>query len=456
LFFPSFKQGFSQDDYKNLYLSQNIKQVGEAFNIFKQAEYPFYRPLSTQLYFFTAKQIFGFNPLGYHVVNFIIYVFNMLLVYKLIKELTKSKNAAVAGMIFFGINVTHFAPLYSPAYVQELLLVFFTLLTVIFYLKKSLAATLLFFIFALMSKETAVIVPGILALVGLYVNGLSRIKKIIIYLLPFALILGIYLLGHFLFYGLPESASYHLVFGKQNLQITFWYFAWAFSVPNILIDFLLPGLKINPLFFQIAGINGYLTLILFPLLMAYFCFLSAVCAKRQMIMLGFFWFLMGILPLIFFPFHKLAVEQSVSLVGMAIFVGHVFSQCVKKSRLMKAAAIIFMTLYIVFAANSILLAQKSHWLIRSEIVARNTMDFLKNKYPRLEKNKILYFSNGKVKIAAFGSSRQVFQALGEGKGIDLLYGRKITIYFEGVNPLPKKLLQDKNVVMIDAAKLLGY
>src|SRR3989344_2335889 len=296
LFFSGFFIYFHQDDFIHLSYSQTLQQVVEAFNLFGKGAYPFYRPIPTQLYFYINRLIFGLNPLGYHAGNFVLFAVNVFLLYRFVALITKNKRIAALSCVFFGINSTHFAPLFSPAYSHELFYVFFGLLTVSFFYEKKLVKSIIFFILALMSKETAVILPAIIFLVLLYREKSLDFKRTVKILAPYFIVSIIYLFGHFLFYGVASGPSYKLIIGKPSLVILGWYFLWALSTPNILVDFLGSGFRLNSVFWQVAKDHAVIYFVFFPffLLNTFLAFLFFI-KKYALILLGFAWFIIGLI-----------------------------------------------------------------------------------------------------------------------------------------------------------------
>ena len=466
IFSPGFSTYFHQDDFLHLEQSQTPRQLIGAFNLFSKGEFPFYRPIPTQLDFCLGQRIFSLNPFGYHVINFIVFFINIILVYILVSKIVKNKTVGSIASLFFAINSTHFPPLYSPAYVHELLYVFFGLLVVTFYLSYLSSNKLYYyfyslicFVLALMTKETAVILPGILFLCNILLTQKNSLKELIKRLLPFAAILFIYLFGHVFYYGLAQNTSYQVIIGKQNLNILFWYFLWALSVPNILIDFIGPGLKINPVFFAIGNWRSYLFITLIPILLSILFFLILRTFQlnnkllRKYIILGIGWFVIGLIPLIIFPLHKLATEQAFSLVGLSLILGvSVYFNLPRH----KYFALLFSILFLIMATNSIILARKTHWIVRSANQAKNTIDYIQTRVPFLKDSDIIYFKNGEVKLPTYGSSKQIYYALGNGVGLKIIFAKpNLRLYFEDINILPKKL-KSNNIIIIDSSKLLGY
>ncbi|OGG16293.1 hypothetical protein A3D77_02435 [Candidatus Gottesmanbacteria bacterium RIFCSPHIGHO2_02_FULL_39_11] len=462
LFFPSFSTYFHQDDFTHMTYSDTFSKVISSFNLFAKGDFPFYRPIPTQVYFYFLKHFFGLNPFPYHAVNFILFILNILILYRLSTYLTKSSQAGIFSSLFYAVNSTHIAPLFSPAYCHELFLVFFGLLSVYSLATNKTGRSILFFILALMSKETAVVLPGILILTYIYekkkIPSKSEFKKLGI----FILLSVIYFLAHAIFYGFASSSSYKVIIGKATFQILFWYFLWALSVPNIFIDFLLPHLKISPVWHQVAGANSSVFFIFFGVFAVLLFFLMIWSIKYvkgsiYTLFYSLFWFVIALLPLIIFPLHKLATEQALALAGLSIYLGSVLSSAFKEKGLFKIISFLMIVFYLVHASNSILLARRTHWVILSARQAEKTLFALRLKYPILPDDSIIYFKNGEIKIPQYGSAKQIYQALGNGAAINILYNdNKIQSYFEDVKDLPPDVKKSKLVLEFDSSKFLGY
>lgn len=473
LFLPGFSTYFHQDDFIHFSYSQNVHQVISAFDIFHKGEFPFYRPIPTQLYFFLGSILFGYNPLGYHVANFLIFSLNIFLVFRLVKLISKKEVLAVISAVFFAINSTHFAPLYSAAYVHELLYVLFGVLTVDNFVrwmidkqKKNYFISVLFFVLSLMTKETAVILPGIIALAYIFIGKRGKLAVLFKVLFPYASILGIYLFGHLIYYGIASGPSYTFMLGKSTFNILAWYFLWALSTPNILIDFIGPGLRISPVFLQVTQYQGLIYFVLFPLLVILGLVLlvklvklatrSRNWQKLKLPLFGSCWFVTGMVPLVIFPLHKLATEQAFSLVGLSLGLAFLLDVFVYSRSKYRILAFAFIAVYFVIAVNSILLGRRAHWIVRSAQQAKSVIDFMKAGYPNLADNAAIYFKNGEVKISQYGSSRQIYQALGNGVGLKLILNKpNIRLYFEDLGQIPK-VGEAKNMIQIDSSQLLGY
>ncbi len=465
IFYPNFSLYFHQDDFFNFGLSNNLAAVISAFNIFQaHPDFPFYRPIPVQLYFYVLRNLLGFNPQGYHLANYALFALLILLVFRLILKFTNKRLTAIIATVIFAINSTHFAAMASGAYAHEIIFSIFSVLTIYFFLpKKNTPLSLFFLILALMSKEIAVMLPPILSVIlFLRAKSVKQFFNRASTLLPFFLILGVYLIGHFVYYGLPQSSSYQFILGKQNLNILAWYTLWAFSVPNILIDFIGPGLKINPTFSTVAQLNGTIFVAAFSVfvLSAIFLFLKTFekllsnSENLRIILIGLAWFVLGLIPVLIFPLHKLAIEQTFPMIGLILSVSMVISVPLSSKKFTKFIAILAISAYLILATNSIYLARRTHWIVRSANQAKAVIDFLRPKINSMPVDSIIYFADGEIVIPEWGSSKQMYLALSEGRAINIIFNRPdLTVRFASQNdPVPT----GENSLILNSSQFLGY
>ena len=155
-----------------------------------------YRPLS-QVMFAVEKEIFGFNPFVGHLINILLYAFTCMLLFVILMKLFKNYTAErwyltipfVAAMLF-AAHPLHTEVVANIKGRDELLCLFFSLLTVLFslqYLEKRklylLICNVVFFILAILSKENALTFLAIVPLI-LFVFAKPRLKDHVVILLP--------------------------------------------------------------------------------------------------------------------------------------------------------------------------------------------------------------------------------------------------------------------------------
>lgn len=141
----------------------------------------------------------GFNPVLYHLVNVIMHAINGLLVYYFLLRLLKSRTASFIGSLFFLI---HPLQVESVAFVSELrsLLAFsFTMASVLLHMRRrsdnlinktpispAIGSWCLYFL-AVVSKPSAMILPGLIFLIDMGYYKL-HLKKAVITVLPYILL----------------------------------------------------------------------------------------------------------------------------------------------------------------------------------------------------------------------------------------------------------------------------
>lgn len=122
-----------------------------------------YRPLTENVYFWVCWTLFGSNPLGYHVVDLLVFVATAVGVYAIVLAFVRSPWIALGASSLWICSITHFEALaWAAAYAETgaVLCVVFGLLAAIRHRK---LAMLLWYVTALMSNETAIVVPALVA-----------------------------------------------------------------------------------------------------------------------------------------------------------------------------------------------------------------------------------------------------------------------------------------------------
>ncbi len=188
---------FVGDDFTWLRWTATSKLV-DISQFFLSAKGFFYRPLA-KTYFLLVKPIFGLNPAGYHLTDFILHLSCVLGAYLLTLGLTQKKLVAFIASLLFLIHPVNAEAVFWISSTSIILARFFYLWGFIayFYWRNSqkrwknlfFASTLLAFVLGLASHELMVTFPLVLVLYDLV---FKRGKKIAPYL-PFGLLLIAYL-----------------------------------------------------------------------------------------------------------------------------------------------------------------------------------------------------------------------------------------------------------------------
>ncbi|MFH1771752.1 MAG: tetratricopeptide repeat protein [Candidatus Omnitrophota bacterium] len=158
---PSLKNGFIWDDDQYVYKNKAVQmdKQGLKFIWFSYAM-PQYYPIVFSSFWIEHK-LWGLNPFGYHLVNLLLHIINTLLLFCLVKKL--SPRLALLTALLFAV---HPIQVETVAWVTErknLLALLFFLLSTLSYLsfysnrkKRLYLLTMLFFVFALLSKSISV------------------------------------------------------------------------------------------------------------------------------------------------------------------------------------------------------------------------------------------------------------------------------------------------------------
>ncbi len=164
------------------------------------AEYPqaYYRPVLS-LYFILNYKIWGANPTGFHIANIILYAITIIFLYRtgliLFTNSGKKRLISLAGAAVFAVHPVNSA-MAGRAASGEILLGFFIILSLYFFLSERKYLSLFTFAFALLSKETAIMLPFALVILSMARSGL---KKGLTAMIPYIMLIGAYLISRTVF-----------------------------------------------------------------------------------------------------------------------------------------------------------------------------------------------------------------------------------------------------------------
>src|SRR5260221_10960730 len=140
----------------------------------------------------------GLNEAGYHIINVLLHLLNIILVFYTIFLLSNKTGVALIVALLFGIPPMHVESVAWASELKDLLYTFFFLASYILYLKyiksnknKFLFYALLLFMFSLLSKAMAVSLPLLLLLTD-YFKGRKINIKILLEKLPFFILAVIF------------------------------------------------------------------------------------------------------------------------------------------------------------------------------------------------------------------------------------------------------------------------
>lgn len=385
MFYPALGSFFTHDDFYFLKISEasSFKEFAGFFNPVKDDQnIGVYRPLPLRVYYFLGTSVFNLNPLGLRAVSFITFFLDILLVGYLAKLLTKNNKISSLSIFLYAVSVTHFGQIYYVGAFQELLITLLVLSSVIFFVKDKVVLSFIFFILSLMCKETAVTLPGLFVLVFLHqkYTKVSKVsfKKFVISLVPFVLLLGVYLYLKFFHFGTIEGDSYIWDFSPTRAANTvMWYLLWSLNLPETLVDFIGPGLNINPnlMKYWSADIIPIALLFAAQLILIIYAFIKFKIRKNIIfILFCALWFLATISPVIFLPLHKFTYYLTLPLFGVVLFLAKLLEG--RKG----VFCIVFCFVWVFSSILTLRLTVKTNWITQGVKVSERVYVYFKENY----------------------------------------------------------------------------
>ena len=162
-------------DLKNLPLAFTTSVWSFASSDIGATSQPYYRPLFSVLFTINYALFGSGSPFGWHLVNVLIHAVVTLFVFIVCREFTQSRKLALITASLFAVHPVHTESIAWISGVTDPLMSLFLLPSFYFYLRyrKSgkpyfIALTLLLFLLALWSKETAIALPVVIAYCELF------------------------------------------------------------------------------------------------------------------------------------------------------------------------------------------------------------------------------------------------------------------------------------------------
>lgn len=355
----SLKFGFSQDDYYHLSISV-ARNLSDFLGFFNPASHDwiFFRPLSTQLWYFLFSTIFGISsaPFFMHLGAILLHSTNGFLIYSILRRhFHAKKHSALILALLYLISSIHFLSLYYIGATQEILMILFSLLAIDSHLKGSRTQAAIFFFFALLSKELAIrLIPFILVLDLVSKESLvSSLKRI----MPYASLSLIYLAIRYLS-GLTVASEYLVSFSPgTTLATIMWYLLMTLGAPEQILRYGLSGGMIDLAQYLVDyPVLAHLNLLSIALVIV---ILTVSLKKSSFFKTAILW-LIPLFPIIFLPTHRYAHYLDLSFFALLIMLVQL-----PKKRLYLLA------FFFTFAFTTAhLIDYQSHWTISRSIQAR--------------------------------------------------------------------------------------
>lgn len=303
LFSPAIKAFFVSDDFDWVNRVRSLSPLTHNYflsNADGARASGVYRPL-TIISFWANYWLADLNSAFFHLFSIILHALNALLVFYLLKLISKSDVAAIMAGLFFAVLPNHPEAVSWISGRGDVLATFFYLLAVILYVafrQKSggwrLAVSLGCFLLALFSKEMAISLPAVLIAYEIIwqIRNFEKAKQAVLYFLPFIAVLAGYFSLRFyatgLFYGF---------YGNSNLRFSLER-AWEMLGGGWLSNFL----------------NGAQVLVYWPILplaVISLCVLIGALLRaeaRKAYIFGAIFFILALAPVVYLQLNHLTGE----------------------------------------------------------------------------------------------------------------------------------------------------
>ncbi len=424
----SLRYGFSQDDWYFLLISQasSLKEVVQFFSPWHQQGFAFFRPLGTQLYYFLFVASAGLENAPYlmHVFMLLIHTTSAYLAFSLLHKITKDRVLSVWIGVLYASSSAHFLSLFYIAATQQLLSAMLGLLVLNALLDRRPRVAALWMIPALLSKESAIVVPVIAALI-LQLQYRYGIKKIAWRLAPTAAIITIYLLVR-MAAGIVVQSEYHPDFSLKLVSTLRWYYFFGYGAPEELMHYASPGLFIN--FWRyirdlgpLAIISTFTTIVLtLTGMVVMLCSLIAGTGiSRRHLILYILWWLTGIGLIMWYPDHRYPHYLDLALIPMLL----ILTQSVKGGW-----RVLIGVLFLASSWAAINISEDHHWTTKRAVEARSQTAFI------LESGSCAA-PNGVVFEGALNDMQEISYALSLANGPRVICDNPtLPVYYEGLYP----------------------
>lgn len=319
---------FLWDDEGAILTNKYIHEWGYFLNFFSEGMFAgsgslsyYWRPVVLSI-FSIEWHIFHEWVVGYHIVNILLHTIDAILIFYLFRLIFYREMLAFAAALFFAIHPLQTEAVTYISGISDPLVTFFILFGTVTYIKAKegsvherlfLLATLLSFIFALMSKESAIMMPGILFLSDLFTRrnlapSWYNIKTSLEKLYPLFLVLALYIISRLTILNfvkdLPTSP---LSIPLYERTLTFFhafsiYIRLLFAPFHLHMEWALP---VEKTIFSVPVLIGIFFVVIFLTL------IITQYKKRPEVSFGLMWFLIALSPSmnIFIPTTALLSEH---------------------------------------------------------------------------------------------------------------------------------------------------
>ena len=448
LYYPAIFTYFSQDDFFHFKVSLTDGSIHQFINLFgfhpfSERGIAFYRPIFREGLFNIFYSLFDLNPYPFRILQFLLLFLNSFLAYHLITKFFNNKYLSFFVAFFYAVSPAQVSPLYYLAGgIQVLGATTFLLLTLLL-TYKNLFLSFFIFLLALASHELTSIAPFLITVLLFIRYPFKKALRGVWKVLPFFIVLFIYLYLEITKIGFSASEKqYQVIFSlKTILNSYMWYAGWALGLPEMLIDFVFPGFKLNPSLMRYWGFYYYIifsaffiSLLLLLTGSIYLLIKNYKLFFDKKFLFFVFWFIFSLVPVILLPLHKSTQYLETGLVAFWTIIGLIIFNIYQLKTLRIFCVILVISLF-TLSATSAILQRTTYWAAERGKYAKKLIKQVTTAYPILPKGAIIYFKNDPnypyLTKEWGGTSKQASIILNGSDAIQLLYkDSSLQVFYE--------------------------
>jgi hypothetical protein len=207
-----------------------------------------------------------------------------------------------------------------------------------------------------------------------------------------------------------------------------WYGLWSFNIPEMFVDFIGPGLRLNPNLLKywrgetltiVFLFFSSIVLIVFSLLKNW----KLIIENWKLYAFGILWFVLTLLPVLFLPLHKFSFYLTLPLVGVSLVAGDILKNS-------KALLAVFISLYILQSFITLRLTESTHWIVSGAKTAKRVNEYFKNNPEIVEENEVLlFYDTEKDKELPWLPSKLLKETLSDNNYFEVFHQRKVKAYY---------------------------
>ncbi len=395
IFWQTLSLYFVQDDFLFLVAAKEGSLQNALSFILPRSDVVWYRPLSSQYFFFFCMRLFGANPWFYHAVMLLTHAINIVLVFRLSNLLTKNRKTAILASLLYALSANHFITLSWSATYSFILGPTFMLLTLICFFSNMPRRALLFFGLGLLSSE--IVVSTIIPLIYWEVahKKSCNLKALLQTLGPYVFFIGVLVVVRKILFPVSFVDAYQLVFSSGIISLFRFYLIRTIGLPMLIKN---SGAETNTIITLLLGLLFTIGIVV--------CILQRGIKKifyleqihvEPAIILSLCMYLSSLLPFLFLPNHYSPHYLTFAMVGVSLFFSVLLSSY---PRIIQFALV---ACFVSLQFLSVQITYNTHWIVSRAHLAQKLVSERRFLHPVGSEE---YFALGANRAAEFFSDSQ--------------------------------------------------